>query len=192
MKNSLSKVVLAAMMASAPLAANYSYDTHSLFAIEGGMSQIDVESTGLVPVVDAHEKEMGHVGLKIGAEGEDFRAFLSGRYYNADTSEDLSTVGGELQYKFNFADAANFFIGGNAGMAYVTVGSNGIYGSESIATPYFGGDAGFNFHASKLIDVEIGAKYMSINDEITQGTYTHKIDSIVSAYASVIIKWKMD
>ena len=192
MKKSLSKVVLATMLATVPLAAdNYSYDTYSLFAIEGGMTQLDIETTG-APTIEVHEKDMGHVGLKIGAQGNDFRAFLSARYYAADSSEELSTVGGELQYLFNFSNAANFFIGGNTGLAFVKVGATDLLNSESIQTSYYGADAGFNIHAGEKIDIEIGAKYMALDDEITQGAYTHKLDSIISAYASVVFKWQMN
>lgn len=194
MKNSLSKVVLAAMMATVPLAAdNYSYDTYSLFAIEGGVTNIDIERDD-VGNIDIDKTSLPNIGLKIGAQGNDFRAFLSARYYNADDFSKLVTAGGELQYLFNFSKEANFFIGANAGQAYIKVGADSANNipSMSVTSMYYGGDAGFNIHATKLIDVEVGAKYMSLNVNEDRAGVNFKIDSMITAYASVIFKWQMN
>jgi len=172
MKNSLSKIVLAAMMVTAPLAADYTFDTHSLFALEGGIADLDGESS-----------EIATAGLKIGAQTENYRVFLSARHFNTDDLHSLNAYGAEVQYMFNFSKPVNFFIGANGGQATVKVSS--AVSSES--SVYYGGDAGFNIHASELIDVEVGARYMKLQDDVMA------VDNdIVSAYASVIIKWKMD
>lgn len=201
MKKSLSKVVLAAMIATVPLAAdNYSYDTYSLFAIEGGATNVDIERNDGANV-DIDKTNLPNIGLKIGAQGNDFRAFLSARYYNADDFSKLMTAGGELQYLFNFSKAANFFIGANAGQAFIKVGADSDKNIPSMDTTsmYYGGDAGFNIHATELIDIEIGAKYMAldVNENRDDGTGTStlvnfKMDSMVTAYASVIFKWQMN
>ena len=194
MKNSLSKVVLAAMIATVPLAAdNYSYDTHSLFAIEGGATNIDIERND-AGNIDIDKEALPNIGLKIGAQGNDFRAFLSGRYYNADDFSKLFTAGGELQYLFNFSKAANFFIGANAGQAYIDVGADTDKNipSMSVTSMYYGGDAGFNFHATELIDIEVGAKYMALDVNEDRDGVNFQIDSMVTAYASVIFKWQMN
>jgi len=193
MKNSLSKVVLVTMMATVPLmAGNYSYNTHSLFAIEGGATNIDVERAGATGGFDITKTNLPNIGLKLGAEGENFRAFLGGRYYDAKDFDALSTLGGELQYLFNFSKHANFFLGANAGKAFIKIATDGTVPSVSTSSVYYGGDAGFNFHASEMIDLEIGAKYMALDVNEKVGVDTYTIDSMITAYASVIIKWKMD
>ena len=193
MKNSVSKVVLATILATVPLmAGNYSYETYSLFAIEGGATNIDIErdDAGNIAV---NKTNLPNIGLKIGAQGNDFRAFISARYYNADDFSQLSTVGGELQYLFNFSDKVNFFIGANAGEAFIKVGADSVNNipSMSVTSMYYGGDAGFNFHATKLIDLEVGAKYMSLDVNENVDGVNFQIDSMVTAYASVIFKWQM-
>ena len=184
MKNSLSKIVLATMIATAPLVAGeYSFNSSSLFAIEGGMTNVNTESG----VGDYDEEELASVGLKVGGQTDNYRVFLAGRYYDVDNLSHLVTYGVEVQYLFNFSEPVNFFIGGNAGQANLKVARPGVP-SESVSEMYYGGDAGFNIHASELIDIEIGARYMSL-DLVTSGV---KVDKMVAGYASVIIKWDMN
>lgn len=186
MRNSLSKVALVIMMMVAPLAAEYAYNTHSLFAVEGGASNIGIERTGGV----YDEEYIANIGLKIGAQTENYRVFLAARYYDADNLSSVGTYGGEVQYMFNFSEPVNFFIGANAGLAHVKIAIPG-YSSESASEVYYGADAGFNFHATEMIDLEIGARYMALQEDIVS-SHGAKVDSIATAYASVIIKWKMD
>ena len=199
MKKSLSKVVLTTMLATVPLMAdNYSYETYSLFAIEGGATNVGIERND-AGNIDIDKEALPNIGLKLGAQGNDFRAFLSARYYNADDFSKLFTAGGELQYLFNFSKAANFFIGANAGQAFIDVGGDADKDipSMSITSTYYGGDAGFNIHATELIDIEIGAKYMVLDvDEdrfnTSGASINYKMDSMVTGYASVIFKWQMN
>ena len=185
MKNSLRKIVLAVMMTVAPLVASeYTFQTHSLFAIEGGMSSINTEYIG----GKYDDKEMGNLGLKIGAQSENYRVFLSARYYDVADLSTLNTYGAEFQYLFNFSEIANFYIGANGGVANANAKRQGL-SSDAQSEMYYGGDAGFNIHATELIDLEIGARYMAIQDLITNNV---SVDSITTVYASVIIKWEMD
>lgn len=186
MKNSLSKIVLATMIAVAPLAADYSFNTHSLFAIEGGATNAGVEQTGGV----YSDKTIANVGLKIGAQTENYRVFLSARYYDAENASTLNTYGAEVQYMFNFSKPVNFFIGANGGVANVKLALEGE-ASERASEVYYGADTGFNIHASELVDLEIGVRYMVLQEDIVSASGA-KIDDIATAYASVIIKWKMD
>jgi hypothetical protein len=89
---------------------------------------------------------------------------------------------------FNFSEPVNFFIGANGGVANITAASVGTP-SENATQAYYGVDAGFNLHASELIDLEIGVRYMGLEDTLVGGVV---VDDITTAYASVIIKWKMD
>jgi len=172
MKKSLSKAVLAMMIAVAPLAAgDYTFNSHSLFAIEGGMADSEMESDAV-----------GTVGLKIGAQTDSYRVFLSARHFLIDDVSHLNTYGGELQYMFNFSEPVNFFLGVNGGNADF----KRSVGTSSESSLYYGADAGFNIHATELIDLEIGARYMELQEEALLD------NKIVSAYASVIFKWKMD
>jgi len=184
MKNRLSKIALVAMMTAIPLAADYSYNTHSLFAIEGGGSSVDIEGAGGT----YEDKEMASVGLKVGAQTDDYRIFLSARHYDVEDLNSLHTYGAEVQYMFNFSKPVNFFIGANGGIANITAAAVGVP-SESETATYYGADAGFNLHATELIDLEIGARYMGLQDVVVGGVV---VDDIVTAYASVIIKWQMD
>ncbi len=187
MKNSLRKVILAVIMVTAPLVASeYAFQTDSLFAIEGGGSNIGVEHTGGV----YDETSIANIGLKIGAQTESYRVFLSARYYDADNLSTLNTYGGEVQYLFNFSKPVNFYLGANAGVANVKIAIPGDP-SESASEMYYGADAGFNIHATELIDVEIGARYLALQEDVVS-TSGATVDGIVTAYASVIIKWKMD
>jgi len=166
--------------------------TKSLLGIEGGMSTLRADT--YITGYEIKQSSMGHFGLKLGAEGENFRVFFSARNYLPDGENKLITAGVEAQYKFNFSKPVNLFIGANAGSAYIEVGpsSDGAYPGTNVTTPYFGGDIGLNYHASELVDLELGAKYMLVDKSVTQGQITYDFRDLTSFYASVIFKWQMD
>ena len=193
MKKNIQKALLATVLATTPMFAGGFADVEdSLFAIEGGYTQLsaDVNQNGY----SMQDAGMGNLGLKLGAQGENYRIFLSGRYFLADQGNSVATAGGELQYKFNFSKPVDFFIGANAGIAYMKIGpsDDGRLASVSTNAPYIGGDAGFNFHASELIDLELGVKYMHISDTVTQGTTVYDFNNMTTGYASIIFKYQMD
>jgi len=192
MKNSLRKIVLASIMTVAPLAASeYTFDTHSLLAIEGAYSETSVDVIAGTP--KTYDKGAASLGFKLGAESENYRIFLSARAYDADNLSYLNTYGAEVQYLFNFSKIANFYLGGSGGLAKYKVPHDGTDSAVAADSMYYGGDAGFNIHATELVDLEIGARIISIQDgDVIQGPKVYEFDRIVSAYASVIIKWKMD
>ncbi|PHQ55376.1 MAG: hypothetical protein COA30_06930 [Sulfurimonas sp.] len=167
-------------------------ETNSLFGVEGGMSSLRAETN--TNGYQIQKNSMGHFGLKFGAESENFRVFFSGRNYLADDNNYLLTGGIEAQYKFNFSKYADFFIGGNGGIAYIEIGPSSVGSAPGIQnnTPYFGGDVGFNFHATESLDLEVGAKYMYMNTVVKQGTVTYDFRDLTSFYGSVIFKWQMD
>nr|WP_275851794.1 hypothetical protein [Sulfurimonas sp. SAG-AH-194-C20] len=163
---------------------------HSLFAIEGGTSNLRAETN--VGGYNIQKSNMGHFGLKLGAESEKYRVFFSARNFIAEPNNKLLTAGVEAQYKLNFSKSVNFFIGVNGGSAYIEVGPDGVNPGLDVTTPYFGGDFGLNYHASELIDVELGAKYMLIDSTITQGTTIYDFRDLTSFYGSIIFKWRVD
>ena len=177
MKKNLTKIVLATMMAAAPMAASdFTYSTNSLFALEGGYSSLNDTSAG--GRYYGKTDDFGSYGLKIGAESKNYRIFAQANYHDIKDFDYAYTYGAALQYKFNFADSANFFIGINGGYADMKIRT------LNVSDPYFGGDAGFNYHASELIDLELAARLMKINNDA--------IDNIVTGYASIIFKYQMD
>lgn len=165
--------------------------TKSLVGIEAGYSSLDYNKANQA----IQNVNLSNLGLKIGAETEDFRAFVSARYFYDSSSkyEYLVTYGGELQYKFSPIDLMNFFIGANVGMASMRFDANDGFGPRSLSSPYFGGDLGTNIHLGNTTDLEIGARVMSIQGTHTSATYgDYTIGNIVNVYASLIFKWQMD
>ncbi len=181
MRRKLTKIALATLLASIPLTAgdiDLRKSTKSIFAIEGGYSVTDVVSNAGTK----NTENFGGLGLKLGAEVNNYRVFIAGRVYSIDGFDYAYTYGGELQYLFNFSEVANFFIGANAGMAIMRKSTDTPATDISVDDPYYGADLGFNFHVNEMIDIELGARGMQINN----------FENIVTGYTSLIIKYDMD
>jgi len=69
------------------------------------------------------------------------------------------------------------------------LGTTVNYPSVTTNTYYFGGGAGFNLTVADRVDLEIGARYMDLDNIIVQGNTEYKFNSIASAYGAIIIKW---
>ena len=197
-KNNIKKIVLGVVLLTTPLIAGYEFNTKSLVGIEGGASTLDFEN-GLNLNNTQGSVGLANLGLKLGAETEDFRAFLSGRYfYDSSNKYDyLTTFGVEIQYKFNVSKAFNIYMGANGGLAnakFRGTASNGVEEtfSRTISDPYFGGDIGTNIHLGDATDIEIGGRVMSIQATNTKNTTSYRVGNIVNVYASLIFKWQMD
>jgi hypothetical protein len=171
---------------------NYNEYTYSLVGIEGGYSSLDYEN-GVRTDNTQGDVILSHAGLKIGAETQDFRLFLSGRYFfDSEKEYDyIVTYGGSLQYKFNIAQFMNLFLGVNGGIANMKFRAVGENFSRTLQEPYVGGDIGTNIHLGKSIDLEFGARVMSIQGDNTIDGVTYSIGNIVSGYGSIIFKWQM-
>jgi hypothetical protein len=192
-KKVVQKIVLAGLVLTTPLMAefNFNKDIYSLLAFEGGYSSFDVEKNDTLTPATITKYDMMHAGLKIGAQSKNYRFFLSGRYYNANDFDYATTLGAELQYIFNFSSMANFYLGINGGIVNMRFTDGGTT-SRTISDPYFGGDVGFNIHLADNIDFELGARVMQIQAENKIGLISYKFDNLVSGYASLIFKYKMD
>jgi hypothetical protein len=170
----------------------YSFKTDSLVGFEGGYTSFDVEKTSNAPS-EIKKYNDGEAGIKIGAQTQNYRIFLSIRNYFLGGDYDyFVTYGGEFQYLFNFSKYANFFIGANAGIIDGRFSISGESESRTISDPYYGGDAGFNFHLGKTFDFEVGARVMVTDAKNTKNNITYTFDNLVTGYASIIIKYTMD
>jgi len=161
--------------------------TKSLVGIEGGFGEMGVASN------EGYDKTETfiHGGLKVGAQSENYRIFVSGRYYNTESFEYLTTLGVEFQYLFNYTSWGNLFIGINTGL--LDADFDDVNGNKrTFSDMYYGADAGLNFHASDLIDLELGVRMIDVNGDNTIGGVTYSFDPMVTAYGSIIIKYDLD
>ncbi len=191
MKKRLTKIALAASILSMPVLAGAN-EYKSLFAVEGGASKVSADVTVSSQMYSVEQSKLGNVGIKIGAEGKNFRIFLSGRHYNTKDFDKLNTLGAEIEYLFHFSKPMSFFLSANTGKAFMNLGPTVNYPSVTADTYYFGGGAGLNLAVNNRVDIELGARYMGLGNTIVQGNTEYKFNDIISAYGAVIIKWQMD
>lgn len=193
MKNNIKKIVLGALMASSLYASDpYAFDVESLVGIEAGYSSFDVEKNQANTPASITKYNKGEAGLKIGAQTEHYRLFLSARNYFVSEYDYFVTYGGELQYLFNFSKAANFFIGINGGILDSRFKVPGESTSRTLSDPYYGGDVGFNIHAGEVLDIELGGRIMASDAQNRKNGITYKFDNIVTGYMSLIFRYQMD
>ena len=202
MKNKIKSIAIVSslLLSSAVFAGeNFSYSqTKSLVGIEGGYSSLDYEN-GVRTNNTQGSVSLGNVGLKIGAESEDFRVFLTGGYF-FDTSSQydyLTTYGLAIAYKFNVTEVFNIYLGANGGIMNAKVrakDSNGVEEtfSRTFSDSYVGGDLGANIHLGDSVDLELGGRIMSVQADNTINGVTYRIGNIVQGYGSLIFKWQMD
>lgn len=176
----------------------YAFNVESLVGIEGGYTSFDVEKNQANTPAEITKYHKGEAGIKIGAQTEHYRLFLSARNYFVDSGYDyFVTYGGELQYLFNFSKAANFFIGINGGILDSRFKVTGESESRTLSDPYYGGDLGFNIHAGKYMDIELGGRIMASEAENSKKDQngvltTYKFDNLVTGYVSFIFRYQMD
>jgi len=194
-KNKLSKAVLvAAMLSSSVMADTIIYPDYSLIGIEGGYTSINSDVDDYTNnTSDTADKSVQNIGVKIGAQSYNYRIFLTANYYtNPDSSYDyMGTYGGQLDYLLNVSEKMNFYIGINGGMVNMKFKAPDETSKRLIADPYFGADTGINFHASKLIDLELGARLMMLDAVNTKNNVAYTFNNFVTGYASLIFKFEM-
>jgi len=184
MKKSLKTVVLALSLVSSAAMAG---ETQSLVGIEGGYNSVGYEQN---TPYKSDTYKFGSAGIKVGAQQNSYRVFVSARYYNSKDFDYMTTIGAELQYLINVSSGMNCFIGINAGMANIGFTRNNF--KRTISSGYYGGDLGLNFHITQSLDLELGARVMDIEAENTRNNVTDKFDTMISGYSSLIYKFKMD
>ncbi|WP_324171290.1 outer membrane beta-barrel protein [Sulfurimonas sp.] len=200
MAKTLSKLAVATILVASSLSAapadnsKYRFNTNSLIGLEGTYSNFDYERVKIGDATVREKVSLKGGGLKIGAESNNYRFFLSARMYDAGEFEYARTYGVELQYLFNFSNFANMYLGvnfGKADMKFVDT-KNGHNNTVTIDDTYLGGDVGFNVHLGKQVDWEIGARFMRLNTSKTDAGATYNLDHIVTGYTSIIFKYQMD
>ncbi len=170
---------------------DFVFNTKSLFGIEAGYTYYQTENNNQYTPVDK-SYDLANIGLKIGAESENYRIFLNIRNYFIGSGYDrLLTYGGEIQYLFNFSQKANFFMGANVGRLYGKFRAGDEPFKRDFSDFYYGGDLGFNFHINNL-DLEVGARYITSKAKDDQYGITYSVDSLITAYTSVIFKFQID
>ena len=192
MKNKLTKVILTTLLVASSLVAGSNDNTRSLVGVEAGYSSMDVNRDGTGTVISSDKSyNMYHGGVKIGAQTNDFRLFLSARYFGASDFDYVTTYGAELQYLIAISPTLNFYLGANAGKVNIKYSPDNE-ASRTASDTYYGGDAGVNVHLNESIDLEFGARVMmlDISNEIDSVTYT--FDTMISGYVGVIYKFQMD
>ena len=196
------KKTILALMFSVSLFA-YDGTTKSLVGIETGYGQFDYSAANQDNINmgrTSSSEDFGIIGLKIGAENEDFRLFLDANYYQVSGAFDYAnSVGGSLQYLLFITNDFNFFFGINGGLMNIKVVDSGIGKSYEYSDPYFGGDIGFNYDITDLLGWEIGARYVNIDAENTQYyedpesgdtlSRTYKVEQMINVYTSLIFKF---
>ncbi len=172
-------------LASGVVASNY--DSSSLVGLELGGSGVNIEKTG---GSYSHTLGLGNIGLKLGAESENYRIFINARYYHSNAFESFLTYGGELQYLINIHQNANIFVGVGTGIADVQRTKYGV--RRELTDQYISGDLGVNIHLGEQFDLELGARMMRIDAESTNSTVTFNYNDLFTGYGSLIYKFHMD
>lgn len=191
-----SKKIAFSMAAVALSSVLNAAQTSSLVAVEGGYSSVasEVTDSSVTPNTYAQDKSsMGNAGLKIGAEGDNYRVFAGGRYYFAGGEYDsLTSYGVDLQYKFNFFKGFNMFVGGGVGMVNAKFNVPTEAFTRTISDPYYSGDFGVNIHLNENFDLELGAKYMVLNASNVKSDVDYTFNDITTGYTSLIYKFQLD
>ena len=196
----IKKIVLIIMIGMMQAGAYDDFDmgvTHSLVGVEVGYGNISSErtNTNTSPTTfSTADTTIANAGLKIGAESTHYRLLLSARYAkDSDSAFDyIMNYEVEGDYLFNFSRAANFFIGVHGGMTYMKFIVAGEPYSRTISSQYYGGNLGFNIHASKTTDIELGSRMMIMDASNIKSGVEYKFTDSMTVYCSVIFKYQID
>lgn len=192
MKKNMKNLVWMLLLAVTPIFAESTIlgsKTYSLVGIEAGynglsMSALNDDGT---PAFD-ETTNYAHAGIKIGAQNENYRIFLSARYNKIDDFDYAYTMGVEFQYLINFSKHANLFLGAGMGMAEMEYLDDKNF-VRTISDPYVGGDIGVNYHVNESIDLELGVRLISLDANNLKNDITYTFDTITTGYTSVIFKF---
>ena len=185
----MKSIVLVAILSSIAMADTVIYKEHSLIGIEGGVTSInqDVSNSN-----KTFSNTVGSIGFKIGAESRDYRIFLIADYHTKPNSNYnyIATYGAQLDYLLNVSSKMNLYFGANLGVADMKFKIAEGTSTRTISNLYYGPDAGMNFHVNNLIDLELGARFMIIDDTNSKNGATY--NNFFTGYTSIIFKYNMD
>lgn len=193
LKIGLISFALVSTMAYADADADFDNNTYSLIGIEGGSGSFDFQH-GLTTSNKTETKSFGEGGIKIGAQTDNSRLFLSARYYSIPGFDYANSIGAELQYLANVSKYMNIFAGVNVGIMNFKYEADTTVSHVASKKEYYGGDLGVNFHIVNALDFEVGARYMYLGYDHTNNSTTAvgKIDHMINGYGSLIYRFKMD
>jgi hypothetical protein len=198
-------VFFVGMLLSVSLSA-YDSTSRSLVGIETGYGQFDYSASNDDNINmgrTSSSEDFGILGLKIGAQTDEFRLFIDAHYYQVGGAFDYAnSYGLSFQYLIAITKDLNFFIGLNGGLMNLKVVDSAIGKSYEYSDPYFGGDVGFNYDIYNTLALEVGLRYININadnkqyykDTDTGDTLsrTYKVEQMINIYTSLIFKFYMD
>jgi len=189
MKNGLKILALSVALSATTVMAD-----ESLVSIEGAFGSIDVDKENTISGQATNDNaSLAGAGLKIGAQSNDYRLFLTANYYDSsdDTYNYVATYGVELDYLIHPSNSFDIFLGLNGGIANIElIDEQNLKRTSS--DPYIGGAAGINMHMSQTIDIELGARMLFMDISNTRNNVKYTYNSIVAGYASVIFKFQID
>lgn len=164
------------------------YKGTSLVGIEGTYNTFDISNDA------AYSDELVYLatGIKIGAQTDGYRLFLSARNNFIPTYDYSYAIGAEAQFLMNFSSVANMFMGINTGTLSLKFDDEAGL-NRKVSSKYFGGDIGLNLHLSDTSDLEIGARKIRLTEPShLQGGVTYSFENITNIYVSLIFKYSMD
>ncbi len=199
MKNKLSKIVLSALIISGSLMAEstpsvFTFDdVNSYIGIEGGVSNLGMEGNEAGVPANLQDRDLYHGGVKIGAQSDNYRVYLNANYYAGEDDFDyLTTYGAGIQYLLNFSKVMNAFIGVSAGMTSGKYYVEGETTTRTLSDPYIGAEAGLTVDLGDSVDLELGARVLSLDASNTREDLKITLDNMVTGYASINFKWVMN
>jgi hypothetical protein len=189
MKNKIKVLVLSLTLGASGVVAD-----ESLVGIEGTFGAFNVDHENIITGEAVNKNvNLAGGGLKIGAQSEHYRLFLSANYYAAsdDDYNYVATYGLELDYLIKPSKNFDIFLGLNGGMANIEQ-IDYMQLKRTSSDPYIGGSAGVNIHMSKTIDIELGGRMLFMDISNTRSDVKYTYNTLASGYASVIFKFTMD
>lgn len=190
-RNSFKSLFVASLLIALPLMA----DNDSLLGVELGYAGIDTQRSA-TPQITTKTYTLPNGGLKIGAEGDDYRLFLDLHYYaNSDRFDYLTTYGTEFDYMLHLSESANLYLGVGIGMAnikFTPTKHNATDLVRTLSDYYYSGTLGFNFEITNGFDLDLGARYTSINSNNTKNSVEYNFDNLINGYATFIYKFTID
>ena len=181
-------ILIALFSSSSAMASSYVFNTKSLVGIEGTYNTFDISNDA------AYSDELSYMGagIKIGAQSDNYRLFLSARNNFISDYDSSHAIGAEAQFLMNFSSVANMFLGVSTGTMSLKFDDEASL-NRKVSSKYYGGDIGFNLHLSDTSDLEIGYRKIRLTEPShLQGGVTYDFENITNIYISLIFKYSMD